>query len=30
MSFEETVIDLAQNVKSLGFNLDEMIANKKL
>ncbi|MGJ8592838.1 MAG: circadian clock protein KaiC [Aquaticitalea sp.] len=30
MSFEETTKDLTQNVQSLGFNLDQMIAEKKL
>jgi circadian clock protein KaiC len=30
MSFEETGKDLAQNVTSLGFDLDKMIADKKL
>src|SRR3954463_1000988 len=30
MSFEETAKDLSQNVKSLGFNLDELIAKNKL
>ncbi len=30
MSFEETVKDLAQNVSSLGFNLDKLAADNKL
>ena len=30
MSFEETKTDLAQNVKSLGIDLDKLIAEKKL
>jgi circadian clock protein KaiC len=30
MSFEETAKDLADNVRSLGFDLDKMIAQKKL
>ncbi len=30
MSFEESTKDLAQNVKSLGFDLDKLIAQKKL
>lgn len=30
MSFEETSEELAQNVKSLGFDLDDLIARKKL
>src|SRR5215212_4120451 len=30
MSFEESGEDLTQNVRSLGFNLDELIADKKL
>lgn len=30
MSFEETAKDLTQNVQSLGFDLNEMIAQKKL
>ena len=29
MSFEESQNDLAQNVKSLGFDLDKLIAEKK-
>jgi len=30
MAFEETAKDLTQNVASLGFDLDDLIANKKL
>src|SRR5690349_15528892 len=30
MSFEETKSDLSQNVKSLGIDLDKLIAEKKL
>src|SRR5260370_37965607 len=30
MSFEETSRDLAQNVRSLGFDLDKLISQKKL
>src|SRR5438477_3683933 len=30
MSFEESAEDLTQNVRSLGFHLDELIADKKL
>src|SRR5580700_2057909 len=30
MSFEESAKDLTQNVKSLGFDLDELVAQKKL
>src|SRR3984893_7823819 len=30
MSFEETARDLAQNVRSLGFDLDKLISQKKL
>jgi len=30
MAFEETAEELAQNVKSLGFNLDELVASNKL
>ncbi len=30
MSFEETSVDLTQNVKSLGFDLNKLIADKKL
>ena len=30
MAFEETVPELAQNVRSLGFDLDDLVARKKL
>src|ERR1700686_1940785 len=30
MTFEETSKDLAQNVRSLGFDLDKLISQKKL
>src|SRR5690348_11773232 len=30
MSFEETSKDLAQNVRSLGFELDKLVSQKKL
>ncbi|HEY7089955.1 MAG TPA: circadian clock protein KaiC [Tepidisphaeraceae bacterium] len=30
MAFEETAEELTQNVRSLGFDLDELVANKKL
>src|SRR5262245_56488347 len=30
MAFEETAPELAQNVRSLGFDLDELIRQKKL
>src|ERR1700692_865926 len=30
MSFEETVKDLTQNVRSLGFDLEKLISQKKL
>ena len=30
MSFEESAKDLSENVKSLGFDLDELTASKKL
>src|ERR1700675_1113549 len=30
MSFEETIPDLAKNAASLGFNLDRLVADKKL
>ena len=30
MSFEETAAELTQNVRSLGFNLDDLVQQKKL
>src|SRR3984893_16867215 len=30
MAFEETAEELAQNVRSLGFDLDDLVAQKKL
>src|SRR5512135_3326320 len=30
MAFEETAEELVQNVRSLGFDLDELVASKKL
>lgn len=30
MSFEETTKDLSQNVRSLGYDLDQLIADKRL
>src|SRR3990170_5931780 len=30
MSFEETIPELTKNVASLGFNLDRLVADKKL
>jgi circadian clock protein KaiC len=30
MAFEETAEELTQNVRSLGFNLDDLVAKKKI